>query len=109
MRTNYNREGVRGVLYSIWNGTVKAYEGEIKVIDEERGIFKSTTQRFTCHAEPEKIYNAVVWLKEKDDNKAVQLLIDYNYNQLYLAYEKVDNYENKIKMLREYQTDIKKG
>ena len=108
MRTNYNREGVNGVLYSIWNGTVKAYQGEIKVIDDERGIFKTTTKRFTCHAEPGKLYNAVVWLEEKDDEKAVQLLIDYNYKQLDLAYEKVDNYKNKIQMLRACQRELKK-
>ena len=108
MKINYNREAVNGFLYSIWNGTVKAYEGEIKVIDEERGIFKSTTKRFTCHAEPEKIYNAVVWLKEQDDERAVQLLIDYNYTQLDLVYEKVDNYKNKIQMLRAHQRGLKK-
>lgn len=108
MRTNYNREGVNGVLYSIWNGTVKAYDGEIKIIDEKRGIFKAKTKIFTCHAEPEKIYNAVVWLKEKDDEKAIQLLIDHNYAQLDLAYEKVENYERKIQMLLTCQRELKK-
>ena len=108
MKINYNREAVNGFLYSIWNGSVKAYEGEVIVIDEERGIFKSKTTRFTCHAEPGKINNAVVWLKEQDDDRAVQLLIDYNYTQLDLAYEKVDNYKNKIQMLRAYQRGLKK-
>jgi len=108
MKINYNREAVNGVLYSIWNGSVKAYEGEVIVIDEERGIFKSKTKRFTCHAEPGKIYNAVVWLEEKNDERAIQLLIDYNYQQLDSAYEKVDNYKDKIQMLRAYQRGLKK-
>ena len=108
MKINYNREAVNGFLYCIWNGSVRVYEGEVIVIDEERGIFKSKIKRFTCHAEPEKIYNAVVWLKEQDDERAVQLLIDYNYTQLYLACEKVANYENKIQMLRTHQEELKK-
>lgn len=108
MKINYNREAVNGVLYSIWNGSVRVYEGEAIVIDEERGIFKSKSKRFTCHAEPGKIYNAVVWLKEQDDERAVQLLIDYNYTQLDLTYEKVYNYQNKIQMLRAHQRGLKK-
>ena len=107
MKINYNREAVNGFLYSIWNGSVKVYKGEAIVIDEKRGIFKSKSKRFTCHAEPGKIYNVVVWLKEQDDERAVQLLIDHNYTQLYLACEKVTNYGNKIKTLRAHQRGLK--
>ena len=108
MNDNYNREAVNGFLYSIWNGSVKVYKGEAIVIDEKRGIFKSKSKRFTCHAEPGEIYNAVVWLEERNDEIAIQLLIDYNYQQLDSAYEKVDNYKDKIQMLRSYKSGLKK-
>ena len=50
---------------------------------------------------PGKVYNDVVWLPDRNDRLAVNLLLDYQDDQLTKLQEKFENRKNNIKMLKE--------
>ena len=64
-------------LYSLWNKKFACYEGEVKPSSRRGGgsYFVSDTKQLVCASEPGVVYNGMVWLPEKDNNKAIDLLV----------------------------------
>ena len=48
---------------------------------------------------PGVVYNAMVWLKERDDVLAAGLLVEHESYQIAQLKEKIKNHENKIDIL----------
>lgn len=61
-------------------------------------------KRFLCSKEPRVVYNAVVWLPERDDDLARNILIKYEENVIALLQEKIDNHYVKMSILLEDPT-----
>ena len=97
-----NTEGTNGYLYSIWNGRLMVYEGTIhEIVNSSASVFGNKIKRFTCASKPGVVYNAVVWHETPDDNKARELLIEYEETAIVLLYEKIESHNAKIKLLKE--------
>ena len=99
--------GETAFLYTLWGGSLKAYQGEIKPVNEERSVFRSKTKRFICASESKTIYNAVVWLPVRNDELAIELLIIHNEQQIESLKDRMLHYELKIKTLSDALVEIK--
>ncbi len=96
--TKPTKEGV--YLYSLWNGRLMVYEGDIYEDVRGGGTFVSKTKRFGCSLDREVVYNAIVWLEEHDEQLAKHILIEYEINQIARLQEKIDNHLHKIRILK---------
>jgi len=93
----------KAFLYSLWSGKFRVFEGDIREsgIGGHCGLFGSRIKRFLCSKEPRVVYNAVVWLTERDDNLARSILVKYEENAIALLQEKIENHYTKISILQE--------
>jgi len=91
-----------GVLYSLWSGELKSYTGKIEQVGKRPtdGLFTNKIKRFGCSINPGEVSNAVVWLPIKDDEKAKNILIEYENNQILKLNEKIENHRHKIRLLQ---------
>lgn len=91
-------------LYSTWSGELKVEEGKILKITgfENYGTFYSekTEKMITCHLEPEKIYNAMVWFSKRDDEKAIDLLVKYHEKEIEKLKAKIEGHLNKMILIK---------
>lgn len=94
----------QALLYSLWSGEFRVAEGSVFTV---KGFEKYGTFRFndrdkivTCHLEPEKVYNAMVWLPERDDQKAIQILLKYHENKIKELKEKINGHLKNMGLIR---------
>lgn len=88
-------------LYSMWNGCLIVYKGKV-IPSMKKGwsLFIHAKKHNQCSAEEGVIYNAVVWLYERDDNEAREILIDYEFCQIRNQEIKILGHKQKIEMLK---------
>ncbi len=98
---------MNGVVYAILYGELLIKEAEIKD-RPSNGLYKHLTfARFKDNGytmvnwSPGEVYNDAVWLPVRDDRLAVNLLLDYQDDQIAELQKKFENRENNIKMLEE--------
>ena len=83
---------MKGFMYSLWSGQLLVYEGEVvKTVsmDDDLGRFDGKTKSFMCSIRPGVVCNSVVWLDERDDEKAKIILINYEEFQISILREKL--------------------
>lgn len=92
-----------GYVYSMWSGRLIAYKGTAYTSIHEgmANFYTESDKKIQCSTEPGTIYNAVIWLTERDDELAKKLLIDYEEKQISKLQEKIDNHRHKIKTIKE--------
>lgn len=95
-----------GYLYTMYGGKLKVYEGHVEPGRWDTGKFIAQrdiirTYRHTCNNKPGIVTNASVWLPEKNDTKAVDILVRYEMIQIEACEERIANHKLKIKMLQE--------
>ena len=54
-----------------------------------------------CAKDPEVVYNKILWLPDRDDDKARQILIEYEESQICKLQDKIQNHQAKINTLKE--------
>jgi len=86
-------------LYSLLNGRFTVHEGRVYEY-HKRGSFKSKTKSLGCAAEEGIVYNSMVWLKERDDARAKEILIAYAESAIVLLQERINNHLSKIELLK---------
>lgn len=90
----------RAFLYSTWSGVLKVTTGKVLQVKrfESIGTFCSENDEkiVTCHLEPEKIYNAMVWLPERNDEKAINCIMKYHEKEIEKLKNKIENHLNKM-------------
>lgn len=94
-------EGV--FLYSLWSGEFKLYEGRIVVGENYKygmARFIGAKKEMICSSKEAEIYNSIIWLRNRDDQKAVNTMIKYQEEQITKLKKKIDNYLNKINLIR---------
>lgn len=106
-------------LYSTWkDGKLNCYSGyvkEYKCFDDYNGdILRPTYWRFivdekfiserqrtsyNCDREEGVIFNKVVWFRERDDEKAKTIFIEYERHQIEQLRAKIEQHERIIELL----------
>lgn len=99
------------VLYSIWKGRFDRYEGEAVVTnytyDDGRPprvytqFLQNGKRIFTCGAQSGIAYNKTVWLEERNDELARQVLIEYEKARIDSLQKKISGHKLIITMLEE--------
>ena len=95
-----------GYVYSLWTGRFQCRKATIKQYPDDsrnRGLSYARFADDTCivvHKSPLLVYNAIVWLENKDDNIAAAILIEYQEKQIAKLNEKILNHKNKIQILK---------
>lgn len=99
-----------GFVYSLWTGKLTVMEGTFR---PQRGngfgpwrrtcYFESNAEHkiLECSSTPGEVYNAMVWFKERNDEKAKRVLIDYQIKQIVKLEEKIAKHKQKIKLIQE--------
>lgn len=91
-----------GYLYSMWNGIFTVYEGYLhSSIPRQHPHFKCKNLRKglgVAHKEGE-IYNAMVWLYDRNDDKARKILLDYEETLIRELQARIENHQVKIDLL----------
>ena len=90
-------------LYSLWSGRLVVHPGHVHkgYLNDDVGRFQSKNKSFGCSIHPGVMYNSVVWLEERNDDRAKDILIEYEETQITALQEKIDNHLHKIKILKE--------
>lgn len=91
-------------LYHTWGGTFKIYFGTVYASVYENDTlfasFKTTFgKRIGCSVKEKIVHNNVVWLSEKNDELAAEILIEDVKNKILIHRDKIENLEAKIKLL----------
>lgn len=100
-----------GYLYSMKTGIMKVYEGDIyerlnKKFDN-RCIFVVDGRRHNlCNAVAGEMFNGLVWLPEKDDNKAIDILIDNEKLAISKLRDEIEYHEKRIELLRNAYCEV---
>ena len=105
-----------GYLYSVWNGKLKEYKGNVLYSDKwtvngyippELTMFDVVDERgkkiksLNCALKEGVVYNKVVWLVESDRSKAAKILIDWEMRQISALQMKINNHHGRIDTVRE--------
>lgn len=92
-----------GYVYSMWSGRLVMYRGTAYTSIHEglANFITESGKRLQCSVEPNVVYNAIVWLVERDDEFAKRILIDYEEKQISKLQEKIDNHRHKIRLIEE--------
>ena len=98
---------MEGFVYFILYGELLIKEAEIKDCSSN-GLYKHLAfARFKDNSytmvnwSPGEVYNDAVWLPVRYDRLAVNLLLDYQDDQIAKLQEQFENRKNNIKMLEE--------
>lgn len=101
------KANITGYMYSMWGGKLDSYEGYLMMSARpgRARFYKIANDTIAgslmCSNKPGVIVNSVVWLKERDDKKAAELLIQYERTQIEQCKMRIRHHEAKIKMLEE--------
>ena len=90
----------KAYLYSLWRGELKIHEGEIHRLWSSDGVCVTNKRNVKCSLEPGAVFNSVLWLPEKDDQRAIEILIAYEENCILLLEEKIVNHRINIGKLK---------
>ena len=90
-------------VYSLWSGRFLCKECEID-LNKPSILDGSLTARYNGKRlgvanAPGVVYNAIVWLEERDDIRAADILIIHQKEQMAKLEERINNHKNKIDML----------
>lgn len=104
-----------GYLYSVWNGKLKEYRGVITYFAEIQGISYIEPERtyfdvldargikvktYNCASKEGEIHNKVVWLHEPNKQKAAEILIEYEEQQIAKLQMQIENHKELIELLK---------
>ena len=99
-----NRENV--YLYSRYAGRFEVYQGSVVPYFNRRGrfVFKRNGKDtyLQCDLNPNVVHGSVVWMFERDDQKAVDLFIEHERMAIKELQEKIERREWNIKLLQEF-------
>lgn len=95
-------------LYSKRSGRVEVRQGYVR----PTSAYSVTSARFTynrggkdaylqCTLEPCVVHNGVVWLTERDDEKALKLFVEHEQVAIHELKDKIERHEWNIKRLME--------
>lgn len=101
----------KGYVYSLWTGQLKVEEGDVynSIYDERLASFiTKNKKKYQCALNPGIIYNGIVWLLERDDNLARQIMIDYEEGMILKLEDKISNHRHKITMMSSYLPTVVK-
>lgn len=87
----------KAFLYSTFTGNLTVTEGTVY----ENGCFQSGKKKIVCSKEPGEIYNSLLWLPERDDQKAEYILIRYHEGAIEELKKMIENHLKKISAIRE--------
>lgn len=96
----------KGWLYELWRGQFKVRKGVIRRTQpygRREAIFRYGTldsDWVRCSAEPGKMMQAKLWLPERDDIKARNLLIKYYEGKIEKVETQIEGYRDNIRILR---------
>lgn len=96
-----------GYLYSMKTGILKVYEGDVyerlnKKFDNRCIFVVNGTRHNLCDRESGKVFNGLVWLPEKDDNVAIDILIENEKVAINKLRDEIGYHEKRIEVLRNY-------
>ena len=95
-----------GYVYSLWTGRFSCKKATIKQYPDDsrnRGLSYARFADGTCievNISPLLVHNAIVWLEERDDAIAAEILVKYQEQQIAKLQEKILNHKNKIQTLK---------
>lgn len=94
---------ITGWIYSLWSGVFRTYEGYIQasIPHSDQGRFITANRSFQCSIHHGVVFNAVVWLSERDDDLARELLVTNELHNIDKLREKIENHQSKINILKE--------
>lgn len=107
MKTNNEYKNIieKVFLYSTWSGKLRVMDGIIISTKIKSTLVtfidNSTKKVINCYAEPEEVYNAMVWLPERNDKKAKEILIKYHETEINELKEKIEGHLTKINIIKE--------
>lgn len=88
-------------LYQIQKGILNVYEGDVhKTWKDYEGAFITNTKNRACSSKPKLVVNAAVWLTERNDDLARELLSKYEEEEISILERKIENHRLKIKILK---------
>ncbi len=99
--------GTKGYLYSKWQGRFEVQEGYVMASNYSHWIGRFVIKQghkeknLQCPLEPGEVYNAVLWLSERDDEKARQLFIEREESIIADLKRKIERHERSIQILKE--------
>lgn len=92
-------------VYSLWSGSFLCKECEID-LNKPSMLDGTLTARYNnkrlcigVAAAPGAVFNNIVWLEERDDIRAADILIIHQKEQMAKLEERINNHKNKIDML----------
>lgn len=91
-----------GFVYSLWSGRFICKQGKLVQLgdlEDHLAYIYFDGKRLLVNNSPFVVYNAMVWLEERNDTLAASLLIDHERNQIKQLQEKIGNHQNKIDIL----------
>lgn len=97
---------IKGYIYSMWSGKLVVHEGYVLPSKNGRpGRFyryrgDKLLGSIMCDNEPGVIVNSAVWFEERDDKKAIDMLIQYELDQIESCEVRIENHKAKIQMLK---------
>lgn len=96
-----------GFLYTLWNGQLKIREGivvESRRCSKREAIFRHGSRYCDwtrCSPEPRALVHAHLWLPERDDALARELLIEYYTENIKRLEKQIEGYQANIKILQD--------
>ncbi|MBR5862180.1 MAG: hypothetical protein IKZ08_02520 [Bacteroidales bacterium] len=93
-----------GFLYSRWGGVYEVLEGTIRrnAYSRDHGTFTTGRPKYKrrqCSVEPGVVFNASVWLPERDDDKARKLLMEYEWQCILRLQKKIEQHTRNMACL----------
>ena len=95
----------RGYLYSLKDGKVRCQEGNVykKAGDYRynrvRIFIREDYSHVKCAVAEGEIYNGYVWLTEKNDRKAINIMLEHERLRISKLKEQINNHEERIEAL----------
>lgn len=88
-------------LYTVKRGILNMYEGDVhKTWQDWEGLFKTGNKNIPCSSQSKFVVNGMVWLLERNDDLARDLLIQYEEAQIAMLERGIEINRIKIKMLK---------
>ena len=88
-------------LYSTKTGELKIYEGTIRNYrhNKYKAEFMTGTNLFIVAKAFGVYYNSMLWLPEKDDKAAVDIIMDYEEQKIASLYADIKKHTSKVESL----------
>lgn len=93
----------KAFLYSLWTGEFKLYEGRIVTGEKYKdgmARFIGEKKEMICPSKDGEIYNSIIWLTDRDDQKVIDIMVKYQEEKIEELKKKINNHLNKINLIR---------